>query len=80
VISFFSNCGDDVCHVAGNTLVTMVRRYPAADPHVRASLAQACLNPAFAIEHARRPGWDYAYDALWAATEVHVANRSRHEG
>jgi len=78
LISFFSDSENDVRRTAGETLVAMARNHAAAAPEIQAALARTCTSPRFAArdQDENRTGWDYAYDALWAATEALAANQS----
>jgi HEAT repeat protein len=72
LLSIFIDKDSGVRRAAGDTLVDLVRRHPDVASAIRADLAAACDDPSFDVldVYERRPGWDYAYDALRTMVDV----------
>ncbi|GIF30012.1 NTPase [Actinoplanes utahensis] len=72
LIGLFRDPDNDVRRTVGEALVEIARREPYLAARIRDRLAATCADPAFGLrdQYEKRPGWDYAYDALKLQVEV----------
>jgi HEAT repeat protein len=72
LLAAFRDDDNDVRTEAGDALISLARRHPSARTPIQASLADVCLDPSFGVldKYRKRPGWDYAYEALRTLTAL----------